>query len=83
MARCSRCGMDVPPNTIHIFWGGEERRLRVERAFGSPTTLCGMPLSDEELRDRETGYMLNEKGEWVEVELIDGPSALGSQTEKE
>lgn len=73
MAICKRCGVEVEPNVCHIFWGGEERRLKVEKAleqyFGHPVqvTLCGEPLSEEELEERRASYTLDKEGRLVRV----------------
>lgn len=72
MAICKRCGVEAEPNVCHIFWGGEERRLKVEKAlelyFGHgqrKVTLCGSPLSEKELEEWRASYTLNKEGKLV------------------
>ena len=73
MATCKRCGMEVGPNVCHLFWGGEERRVLVEKDleqyFDHPVkvTLCGSPLSEEELEERQASFTLDEEGRLVRI----------------
>ncbi len=44
--KCKRCGMEVEKNEIHIFNGGEARRLSIETASRCKTSLCGKPVDE-------------------------------------
>ncbi len=51
--RCRRCGMEVEPNTIHIFSGGEPRRQELEKLMRARVTLCGVPITPLEEEEAE------------------------------
>ena len=40
---CIRCRVDVK-ETVHIFWGGEERRRELEKGLDRPVSLCKNPV---------------------------------------
>ncbi len=44
MSKCTRCGMGIPQNGIHLFRGGEVRRLLVQSLFpNSEVSQCEQP----------------------------------------
>ena len=71
MAVCSRCGRECWPDEVHLTYGGEERRSRVQVGltahFAKPirVTLCGVPLSREEAIMTATLYTWDDAGERV------------------
>lgn len=69
MSECRRCGQDVPANTLHIFWGGEERRAKLEKLIGRPVTLCANPLSEAELQELKTPYTSDGQGKLVPLPI--------------
>ena len=50
MSKCKRCQAEISEGEIHIFWGGETRRVLVEKEFKTKVSLCGMPLTDAEVQ---------------------------------
>jgi len=44
---CKRCGKDIEPGEIHLFRGGEEKRLVVEKLFKTKVTQCSNPPPPE------------------------------------
>lgn len=45
--------MEVEPNTIHIFSGGEPRRQELEKLMRARVTLCGVPITPLEEEEAE------------------------------
>lgn len=37
---CKRCGKDIEYGEIHLFRGGEDRRLAIEKMFITKVTQC-------------------------------------------
>lgn len=44
---CKRCGKEMEKGEIHLFRGGEDRRLAVEKMFKTKVTQCSNPPSPE------------------------------------
>jgi len=58
----------VVQDVIHITWGGEERRARIQASpnFANATvTLCGKPLSREEMEIYETTWTADAEGNLI------------------
>lgn len=43
---CKRCGKEIEKGEIHLFKGGKERRLVVEKLFKTKVTQCSNPLPE-------------------------------------
>lgn len=44
MKTCARCENPIEDREVHIFWGGEERRKKLETDIGSKVSLCDFPI---------------------------------------
>ncbi len=50
---CKRCGKEMELNEIHIFRGGEDRRLILEKYYQTKVSLCTNPPSGEFWKDNK------------------------------
>ena len=44
MSNCSRCQVEVPDGTVHIFSGGKDRAKEIQEETGANTILCRKPI---------------------------------------